>query len=109
MSRREGWFGRIDAGTPSLTAIVDKLIAAARSIEEGMIVGNDKQPSPSVKSTEPTTKSTEPTTKSTEPTKPTSPPAKTEEDKDIENKSKNWGDRLKGVIRNPGKPGNPAN
>lgn len=67
-----------------------------------MIVGNDKQPSPSVKSTEPTTKSTEPT-------KPTSPPAKTEEDKDIENKSTNLGDRLKGVISNPGKPGNPAN
>ncbi|MGJ0507013.1 MAG: hypothetical protein ACR652_07700 [Methylocystis sp.] len=65
-------------------------------------MGNDDKPSTSVKSTEPTTKSTEPS-------KQTSQPAKSEEDKDIENKSRNWGDRFGGIIRNPGKPGNPAN
>lgn len=63
-------------------------------------MGDDKQPS---------VKSTESTPKSTEPTKTTTQSAKSEEDKDIENKSKSWGDRLGGIIRNPGKPGNPAN
>jgi hypothetical protein len=48
---------------------------------------------------QPSVKSTEPTTKSTEPSKQTTQPPKTQEDKDIENQSKSWGDRIKDLLK----------